>query len=151
MPTRHQPQGGDSYASNHSASGEVSLRRKAHRDLTLTRYGRDRLGVLDSVTMTVIRGLGKLFSQGSEPATRAAAAYEQARRPDRSGVLGIGTLACARCDAPIATGCEPLLLTDRLRCPFCQNRGPVRDFLSLASPTRPARVVIRVALPAQFP
>jgi len=94
------------------------------------------------VSMTVIRGLGQSLSERSGPATRAAA-YEQAR-PDRCARLGVGTLACARCDAPIAAGCAPLLLTDRLQCPFCHNRGPVRDFLSLASPTRPARVVIRV-------
>ena len=36
-----------------------------------------------------------------------------------------------------------------LTCPFCQNSGPMRDFLSLALPTRPARVVVRVSQPAR--
>ena len=65
----------------------------------------------------------------------------------RSDVLGTGTLACRRCDAPIDPGASPLSLTEPLACPFCDARGPVRDFLSLAVPPRPARVVVRVALP----
>jgi hypothetical protein len=32
-------------------------------------------------------------------------------------------------------------------CPFCEHRAPVRDFLSLATPTRPARVVVRISHP----
>jgi hypothetical protein len=33
---------------------------------------------------------------------------------------------------------------DALDCPFCAHGGRVRDFLSLAAPTRPARVEVRV-------
>jgi hypothetical protein len=31
-----------------------------------------------------------------------------------------------------------------LACPFCDHAAAVRDFLSLAEPTRPAHVVVRV-------
>jgi hypothetical protein len=35
-------------------------------------------------------------------------------------------------------------LPDPIACGFCRHAGAVRDFLSLAEPTRPARVVVRV-------
>jgi hypothetical protein len=57
------------------------------------------------------------------------------------------TLACSACDAPVAPGPQPLLLTDPLSCPYCRHVAPARDFLSLATPTRPARVIVRVGLP----
>jgi hypothetical protein len=85
----------------------------------------------------------------SERGARAQPAVEERRKATRSSVLATGTLACRRCDAPIDPGLTPLSLTDPLVCPFCTARGPVRDFLSLAIPTRPAHVVIRVALPAR--
>ncbi len=77
------------------------------------------------------------------PRARVAFVHEEQRRAP-SGRLGTGTLACRRCDAPVAPGDEPLSLTDRLMCPFCRHDGPVRDFLSLAAPARPARVAILV-------
>jgi hypothetical protein len=77
---------------------------------------------------------------------RIAVAHEEKRRAIRRTALGVGTLACGRCDAPIAVGGHSLSIADELSCPFCDNRGPVRDFLSLASPTRPARVVVRVGV-----
>jgi hypothetical protein len=80
-------------------------------------------------------------------ARRAAAAHEAKRQATRSTLLGVGTLACSRCDAPIAIGDGPLSLTDELTCPFCRRKRPVRDFLSLARPTRPVRVFVRVAIP----
>jgi hypothetical protein len=64
-------------------------------------------------------------------------------RPARSGHLGTGTLACPRCDAPVALA-GPVSPVEPLTCPYCAHRGPVRDFLSLAQPTRPARVEVRV-------
>jgi predicted RNA-binding Zn-ribbon protein involved in translation (DUF1610 family) len=73
---------------------------------------------------------------------------EEKRRSIRSSRLGAGTLACARCDAPVALGGVARSLSDELTCPYCGNDGPVRDFLSLATPTRPARVVVRVAVVA---
>ena len=66
-------------------------------------------------------------------------------RPDRhrSGVVAHGTLACPSCDAPVSPG-GPVSITAPLSCPFCATSGPVRDFLSLAAPTRAARVVVRL-------
>jgi len=63
------------------------------------------------------------------------------------GRLGTGTLACERCDAPVSLGGRTAVLTDALCCPFCGHRAPARDFLSLAAPTRPARVAIHVRRP----
>lgn len=84
-----------------------------------------------------------------ERGARAQPAYEERRKATHSGVLGTGTLACHRCDAPIDPGTSPMSLTQPLACPFCDARGPVRDFLSLGIPTRPARVVVRVVLPVR--
>jgi hypothetical protein len=86
---------------------------------------------------------------GSEPIARASGAHAEERRVAHSGRLGAGTLACGRCDAPVAIGVGPLSLIDTLTCPFCENCAPVRDFLSLASPTRPAHVVVRVTQPSR--
>ncbi len=71
--------------------------------------------------------------------------FEEKRRAVRAGQLATGTIACPSCDAPVAIGDRPLSLTDRLACPVCATSGPVRDVLSLAVPTRPTRVVIRVS------
>jgi hypothetical protein len=65
----------------------------------------------------------------------------------RSGLLGEGTLACPRCDAPIALGTEPVALPSPLSCPYCGHGGALGEFLSLAPPTRPARVLVRVVRP----
>jgi hypothetical protein len=61
----------------------------------------------------------------------------------RSTRVAAGTLACPRCDAPIAPA-RPLSPAERIACPYCTHGGPVREFLSLERPTRPARVVVRV-------
>ena len=60
----------------------------------------------------------------------------------RSRVVSMGTLACPRCDAPVAPGARALSPAEPIECPFCGEAGRVRDFLSLASPTRPAHVEI---------
>jgi hypothetical protein len=78
---------------------------------------------------------------------RTATVHEETRRAIRSTLLGVGTLACRHCDAPVAIGEQPRLLTDQLTCPFCNRRGPARDFLSLAAPARPARVLVRMIIP----
>jgi hypothetical protein len=93
--------------------------------------------------------------RGIDPPSRGTpaapgVAYEQELRTLRSTRLAAGTLACGRCDAPIAIGGEVLALGDELTCPFCHNRGPARDFLSLALPTRAAHVVVRVSRPARL-
>jgi hypothetical protein len=69
------------------------------------------------------------------------------RRATRTGHVCSGTLACPRCDAPVAAGPSGLTLVEELTCPFCTYRQAVRAFLSLDPPTRPARVVVRVTLP----
>lgn len=71
--------------------------------------------------------------------------HEEQRRAVRAD-LGVATLACSDCDAPVAPGPVPLRPTDELCCPFCARIAPVRDFLSLAEPSRPARVIVRVYL-----
>ena len=96
--------------------------------------------------VTFFRSLGQA-PDDSASARRATAVHEQKRQAIQSTLLGVGTLACGRCDAPIAIGGRPLLLTDKLTCPFCRRRGPARDFLSLARPTRPARVFVRITIP----
>ena len=98
--------------------------------------------------MSVFGGIGQPQGRGPDR-TAAGAPGELVRRPARSAEVCTGTLACPRCDAPVSIGAGPLALTDHLSCPFCERRGPVREFLSLAAPTRPARVVVRVALPAR--
>jgi hypothetical protein len=68
----------------------------------------------------------------------------------RSNQLAAGTLACPRCDAPVAPA-RPLSPAEWIGCPFCAHAGAVRAFLSLAPPTRPARVVVRVYAPQRRP
>ena len=65
----------------------------------------------------------------------------------RSTRLASGTLACPACDAPVMPGPRPLAPADPLGCPYCAHAGAVRDFLSLAPPARPARVVVRIVAP----
>jgi hypothetical protein len=62
----------------------------------------------------------------------------------RSRTVATGTLACPRCDAPVSPGGRGLSPAEPLLCPFCLHDGRVRDFLSLAAPTRPAYVEIRI-------
>jgi hypothetical protein len=67
----------------------------------------------------------------------------EVRYRGRSNHLAVGTLACPRCDAPVAPT-RPLSPSDLIACPYCAHTEAVRAFLSLAPPTRPARVVVRV-------
>jgi hypothetical protein len=77
-----------------------------------------------------------------EPVARYDGSYEL-RRSHRGWRLGAGTLACPHCDAPVGLP-GPASPADALACPFCGHAGALRDFLSLAAPTRPAHVEIRV-------
>lgn len=93
--------------------------------------------------MSIQRGI-----DGSEPARRQpiearAGAYEY-RHASRPWSLGPATLACPTCDAPVSLGGQSVKLTVQLDCPFCRHSSPVRDFVSLATPARPARVEIRM-------
>ena len=78
-----------------------------------------------------------------EPAERPAGSYEVRRA--RSARVATGTLACPRCDAPVALA-GALTPSTAFDCPFCRHAGAAREFLSLGEPTRPQRVVVRVAL-----
>ena len=72
------------------------------------------------------------------------APLHEERRDARSGHLSRGTLACPRCDAPVALAERRLRAPDALGCPFCGHAAPLRDFLSLGASPRPARVDVRV-------
>lgn len=100
--------------------------------------------------MSMFGGIEEPWRRAPQRSGRAVAGHQEPRRPARTERLCTGTLACARCDAPVAVGPGPLAVTDQLTCPFCDNRGPVREFLSLAAPTRPARVVVRLQLPGTW-
>ena len=51
--------------------------------------------------------------------------------------MGVGTLACPDCDAPVFLGPRPMSPADPLWRGFCGRDGHVRDFLSLrGQPTR---------------
>ena len=77
----------------------------------------------------------------SEQSGRQVIKWQRAARSDR---LADATLACARCDAPVAIGPGRLELGDTLTCPFCGHLAAVRDFVSLARPARATRIVVRV-------
>ena len=76
-----------------------------------------------------------------EPDGRPALVHEE-RRVARGSNVARGTLACPVCDGPVALG-SPVSPADALACPVCDHESAVRDFLSLAHPTRPARVDVR--------
>ncbi len=98
--------------------------------------------------MAFIRGMDGSEPLRWEPVTRVGGAHEERRRSTRSLRLGTGTLACERCDAPVSLGGDRVAPTDLLSCSFCSHRAPARDFLSLAAPSRPARVDVWVKAPA---
>ena len=77
----------------------------------------------------------------SDASGRQVIKWQRAAGSDR---LADATLACPRCDAPVAIGPGRLTLTASLTCPFCAHDAPVRDFVSLAHPTRATRVVVLV-------
>jgi DNA-directed RNA polymerase subunit RPC12/RpoP len=80
----------------------------------------------------------------SDPREQSDPGVIQKRQTIRSDYLGEATLACARCDAPVAIGPQPLSTSATLTCPFCGHHDRVSAFLSLKKPTRPTRVVLRV-------
>jgi hypothetical protein len=86
------------------------------------------------------------FRQSNSSVTGDGKLVHELKRPSVApSRLAAGTLACDRCDAPIAIGPEPLSIVSQLTCPYCRRSGPVRDFLSLALPTRSTHVVVRVS------
>jgi hypothetical protein len=89
------------------------------------------------------RGIDGAEPVRSDPVGGTAETHDYRRRIN-TGRLGSGTLACPRCDAPVALAAGPAAVGDPLGCPYCHHAGSVRDFLSLAAPSRPARVAVRV-------
>jgi hypothetical protein len=86
---------------------------------------------------------------GSEPVrpdSEGRVVHEELRIASQ-GIVAVGTLACPSCDAPIALGDSRVSPSEPLGCPFCDHGAPARDFLSLAQPTRPTRVVVRITSP----
>ena len=84
----------------------------------------------------------RAFDSG-DPGRREPVAGEHELRIARTRQLGVGTLACPECDAPVAIA-GPVAPRDDLLCPYCWHLAPARSFLSLEAPTRPARVVVTV-------
>jgi uncharacterized paraquat-inducible protein A len=68
------------------------------------------------------------------------------RRTTRSTVVAHGTFACPQCDAPVSLAGKTLKPPDLVDCPFCDHHGRARDYLSLRTPGRPARVTVRITL-----
>lgn len=94
--------------------------------------------------MSFTSGLDGPSASPISQTARAKIAYTEQRPAVRSSRLATGTLACARCDAPVALGAPVRSPAEPMACPFCGHSGALRDFLSLAQPARPARVVVRV-------
>ena len=93
--------------------------------------------------MSIRRGIDGSEPVRPQPLEQPAGPREK-RRSERTSRLAGGTLACPACDAPVALAAGPMTPADDLSCPVCFHGGAVRDFLSLATPTRPARVEVRV-------
>ena len=91
--------------------------------------------------MSLFRGIGDWDGGRAEPDVPVG--QEHLDRTTRGRAVATGTLACARCDAPVALAGATVAPSDALSCPFCLHRAPVRDFLTLGDPTRPARVTVR--------
>jgi hypothetical protein len=84
-------------------------------------------------------------SSGSERATGAGGPHE-IRHDERSTRMAAATLACPVCDAPVLLTGPSMGPADVLACGFCDHTGPLREFLSLARPTRPTHVEVHVRL-----
>ncbi|WP_354699323.1 hypothetical protein DSM112329_05035 [Paraconexibacter sp. AEG42_29] len=72
---------------------------------------------------------------------------QHVRHDVRVGYLGLGTMACPECDAPVALPPGSFAPVTAMECPYCAHLGRVRDFLTLATaarPARPARVRVRI-------
>jgi hypothetical protein len=91
---------------------------------------------------------------GSDPVRAQPISARAGAREDRHAAslrVATGTLACPCCDAPVALGGRGVSLTENLDCSFCRHTAAVRDFLSLAAPSRPTRVAVRVRRRARAP
>lgn len=89
------------------------------------------------------RGIGGSDPADGEPVTGPADLHEH-RHARAASYLASATLACPRCDAPVALGARGLTPAHHVACPYCDHGGPLRDFLTLGEPTRPMRVELHV-------
>ena len=69
---------------------------------------------------------------------------QEIRPAKRPGLLAEGTLACPGCDAPVVPPEGRTPVSALTACAYCGRTGALRDFLSLAAPTRPTRVLVTV-------
>jgi hypothetical protein len=99
--------------------------------------------------MTFQRGIDGSDPMRARPIFARAGAHED--RHASPWRVGTGTLACPCCDAPVALGGRAVSLAEDLDCSFCRHTAVVRDFLSLAAPSRPTRVEVRVRPRARGP
>jgi hypothetical protein len=93
--------------------------------------------------MSLSRGIGDPDPVGGGPVAGEGTVQEE-RRLARTSLLAVGTVACPRCDAPVALPVQPVTPVDVLGCPYCEHTAPLRDFLSLDAPSRPTRVAVHV-------
>jgi hypothetical protein len=80
-----------------------------------------------------------------QPAERLSGRHEL-HPAETSTLLATGTFACPACDAPVLPAPGGNSPGDLISCGYCRQVALVRDFLSLAEPTRPTRVAVRVRL-----
>jgi hypothetical protein len=78
----------------------------------------------------------------AQPVERLGGRHEHRRT--ETWHMATGTLACPACDAPVMPSLAAMSPPDPIGCGFCRHVGAVRDFLSLAEPTRPTRVAVRI-------
>jgi hypothetical protein len=95
--------------------------------------------------MSLFRAMGGPDPVRPDPVGRLSGTQEE-RRVRRTWRLATGTVACPSCDAPVLPA-GVVTPADALGCPYCGHTAAVRDFLSLGSPSRPARVEVRVVQP----
>jgi hypothetical protein len=81
--------------------------------------------------------------EGVDPVRPGGGTHREEHRVGRSTVVAAGTFACPDCDAPVPLH-VPVRPATRLICPYCLRSGHAREFLSLAAPSRPARVQVTV-------
>ena len=93
--------------------------------------------------MALHRGIDGSEPLRAEPIGQLAGPHEH-RPATAAWRLATGTLACPRCDAPVALPGGHVAPADPLGCPYCDHGAAVRDFLSLTAPSRPARVELRL-------
>jgi hypothetical protein len=93
--------------------------------------------------VSIQRGIDDAEPIRSQPIESVGGLHEE-RWSARRWKLGTGTLACPACDAPVLPAAPSLSPSDSISCPVCFTPGAVREFLSLAEPTRPTRVSVHV-------